>query len=144
MWWTWCFFLLRRLRPPRATRTDTLFPYTTLFRSQGRVLRPGQARGAGHQPGAAYQAGGEDRVEAGRKAEVDGDVEIGRAADFGCGEMRHAVDHALCGLAGRDRAGPAAVFALGPQSAEKRRVGNECVRSGRYRWSPAHYDKKTK
>src|SRR3546814_10665798 len=22
-------------RPPRATRTDTLFPYTTLFRSQG-------------------------------------------------------------------------------------------------------------
>src|SRR3546814_4858767 len=23
-----------RLRPPRSTRTDTLFPYTTLFRSQ--------------------------------------------------------------------------------------------------------------
>src|SRR3546814_20186356 len=22
-------------RPPRSTRTDTLFPYTTLFRSQG-------------------------------------------------------------------------------------------------------------
>src|SRR3546814_14192493 len=27
-----CFFLMLR-RPPRATRTDTLFPYTTLFRS---------------------------------------------------------------------------------------------------------------
>src|SRR3546814_10858160 len=29
-------------RPPRSTRTDTLFPYTTLFRSQqtGRVQRP--------------------------------------------------------------------------------------------------------
>src|SRR3546814_12225875 len=27
------FFLMIR-RPPRATRTDTLFPYTTLFRSQ--------------------------------------------------------------------------------------------------------------
>src|SRR3546814_2033754 len=26
------FFLIRR-RPPRSTRTDTLFPYTTLFRS---------------------------------------------------------------------------------------------------------------
>src|SRR3546814_8304004 len=26
------FFLLRR-RPPRSTRSDTLFPYTTLFRS---------------------------------------------------------------------------------------------------------------
>src|SRR3546814_5009235 len=24
-------------RPPRSTRTDTLFPYTTLFRSQGVV-----------------------------------------------------------------------------------------------------------
>src|SRR3546814_13265486 len=37
----WCFFLMIR-RPPRSTRTDTLFPYTTLFRSvphfhQGRV-----------------------------------------------------------------------------------------------------------
>src|SRR3546814_12483345 len=27
------FFLMVR-RPPRSTRTDTLFPYTTLFRSQ--------------------------------------------------------------------------------------------------------------
>src|SRR3546814_17500966 len=29
-----CFFLLMIRRPPRSTRTDTLFPYTTLFRSQ--------------------------------------------------------------------------------------------------------------
>src|SRR3546814_18250492 len=29
------FFLMIR-RPPRSTRTDTLFPYTTLFRSQPR------------------------------------------------------------------------------------------------------------
>src|SRR3546814_13800300 len=28
-----CFFLMIRL-PPRSTRTDTLFPYTTLFRSK--------------------------------------------------------------------------------------------------------------
>src|SRR3546814_15674908 len=27
------FFFVRRRRPPRSTRTDTLFPYTTLFRS---------------------------------------------------------------------------------------------------------------
>src|SRR3546814_3770772 len=27
-----CFFLMIR-RPPRSTRTDTLFPYTTLYRS---------------------------------------------------------------------------------------------------------------
>src|SRR3546814_8377103 len=30
-----CFFLMIR-RPPRSTRTDTLFPYTTLFRSSRR------------------------------------------------------------------------------------------------------------
>src|SRR3546814_17483950 len=28
-----CFFLMIR-RPPRSTRTDPLFPYTTLFRSR--------------------------------------------------------------------------------------------------------------
>src|SRR3546814_6244005 len=30
------FFFLMIRRPPRSTRTDTLFPYTTLFRSAGR------------------------------------------------------------------------------------------------------------
>src|SRR3546814_1843936 len=29
------FFFLMTRRPPRSTRTDTLFPYTTLFRSPG-------------------------------------------------------------------------------------------------------------
>src|SRR3546814_19647666 len=29
------FFFLMIRRPPRSTRTDTLFPYTTLFRSAG-------------------------------------------------------------------------------------------------------------
>src|SRR3546814_14743703 len=33
-------FVLRIRRPPRSTRTDTLFPYTTLFRSI--VLRSGK------------------------------------------------------------------------------------------------------
>src|SRR3546814_19500377 len=37
------FFLMIR-RPPRSTRTDTLFPYTTLFRS------PGAARSALRRP----------------------------------------------------------------------------------------------
>src|SRR3546814_3646497 len=32
-----------RRRPPRSTRTDTLFPYTTLFRS-GPMVRPGAWR----------------------------------------------------------------------------------------------------
>src|SRR3546814_16008379 len=41
------FFLMIR-RPPRSTRTDTLFPYTTLFRSgrsaAGRRVRPDRFR----------------------------------------------------------------------------------------------------
>src|SRR3546814_16489413 len=32
------FFFLMIRRPPRSTRTDTLFPYTTLFRSHGSHL----------------------------------------------------------------------------------------------------------
>src|SRR3546814_4842858 len=36
-------------RPPRSTRTDTLFPYTTLFRSADWPRRPGRD----HRPGCA-------------------------------------------------------------------------------------------
>src|SRR3546814_19342137 len=36
-------------RPPRSTRTDTLFPYTTLFRSHGRV-HPRAIGAAGSRP----------------------------------------------------------------------------------------------
>src|SRR3546814_5667159 len=35
-----CLFFLMIRRPPRATRTDTLFPYTTLFRSPPGSLAP--------------------------------------------------------------------------------------------------------
>src|SRR3546814_12948222 len=33
------FFFLMIRRPPRSTRTDTLFPYTTLFRSVAQLTR---------------------------------------------------------------------------------------------------------
>src|SRR3546814_1914413 len=33
------FFFLMIRRPPRSTRTDTLFPYTTLFRSRPNAYR---------------------------------------------------------------------------------------------------------
>src|SRR3546814_3651643 len=39
------FFFLMIRRPPRSTRTDTLFPYTTLFRSARRLLVPRQSAG---------------------------------------------------------------------------------------------------
>src|SRR3546814_11762018 len=50
-----CFFLLMIRRPPRSTRTDTLFPDTTLFRSEhpdldivARADIGGQLERAGH------------------------------------------------------------------------------------------------
>src|SRR3546814_20878351 len=46
------FFFLMIRRPPRSTRTDTLFPYTTLFRSQPRSeVRGHQAKA---QPDTQY------------------------------------------------------------------------------------------
>src|SRR3546814_20426754 len=33
-----------RRRPPRSSRADTLFPYTTLFRSQSHYVPPAAAR----------------------------------------------------------------------------------------------------
>src|SRR3546814_12571263 len=44
-------------RPPRSTRTDTLFPYTTLFRSRrhghlARMCALWEVRELQHQPGA--------------------------------------------------------------------------------------------
>src|SRR3546814_1837747 len=60
-------------RPPRSTRTDTLFPYTTLFRSQqDQVVEPGTM----------------DRREGGirqRRAEID-------VAYFGADRRRHGHD----------------------------------------------------
>src|SRR3546814_14410924 len=43
------FFFLMVRRPPRSTRTDTLFPYTTLFRSRPHVwlVRFVRLRGVG-------------------------------------------------------------------------------------------------
>src|SRR3546814_12361472 len=49
-----CFFFLMIRRPPISTRTDTLFPYTTLFRSRRRGVaarpprRPAVQGRAGH------------------------------------------------------------------------------------------------
>src|SRR3546814_17952090 len=47
VYFLYCFFLMIR-RPPRSTRTDTLFPYTTLFRSAfpGVLLSSGWRRTA--------------------------------------------------------------------------------------------------
>src|SRR3546814_5232824 len=63
---SWClFFFLMIRRPPRSTRTDTLFPYTTLFRSRRRHAagdhgpQTQKAADAAGGHGQWYQGGGE-------------------------------------------------------------------------------------
>src|SRR3546814_1375642 len=65
------FFFLMIRRPPRSTRTDTLFPYTTLFRS-GNATFIGDASAtltvsAGQQAGAtgnlSLQSGGAASID---------------------------------------------------------------------------------
>src|SRR3546814_6685602 len=52
-------------RPPRSTRTDTLFPYTTLFRS----LSSPDRRGRGNGPPTARCHGGTSPSRRGRRSE---------------------------------------------------------------------------
>src|SRR3546814_6086075 len=73
-------------RPPRSTRTDTLFPYTTLFRSQApsdpAALRPPAREGRGTalvggaertpDPARRQTARGPDRRSPARVREVPG------------------------------------------------------------------------
>src|SRR3546814_16083768 len=48
-------------RPPRSTRTDTLFPYTTRFRSRHKRPTPASAAGSGSRTAAGRDDGRSDR-----------------------------------------------------------------------------------
>src|SRR3546814_15791957 len=103
------FFFLMIRRPPRSTRTDTLFPYTTLFRSR-RVEQPARIGllVADDQPL------GLERCDCGPRQPVVFIIEhpdLPRALLIGI----------TCEL-----------------RSEERRVGKECVSTCRSRWSPYH------
>src|SRR3546814_14615547 len=114
-----CFFFLMIRRPPRSTRTDTLFPYTTLFRS---IEPPADAR-SGSEAGYSIFCtdvqqnecvSGDDRQPQSQRndrAAPDGDDH--RASEIYDG---YALQHAC--------------------RSEERRVGNACVSTCRSRWSP--------
>src|SRR3546814_16295329 len=106
-------------RPPRSTRTDTLFPYTTLVRSdRGRQIvgaEAGRAERGGDRLFLWLRAG---RAWRGLVAEAARPAGF-RRADPGCSPFS---------VAGRD-ARPRR------RRSEERRDGKECVRTCRSRWS---------
>src|SRR3546814_16424093 len=112
-------------RPPRSTRTDTLFPYTTLFRSRRPLVGTGHRRPARNAPvhrlAGVFVAHCREHVARIRAAlRVTDDVEL---------QLAPTLVFAGTTVARAQRR-------IG-RSAE-RRVGKECVRTCRSRWSPNH------
>src|SRR3546814_3666638 len=68
-------------RPPRSTRTDTLFPYTTLFRSAVEAVEGGRVAGFMRSHGA--------RVSAARRRWVDGAFAAGTVRGAGRRSEEH-------------------------------------------------------
>src|SRR3546814_11749299 len=99
-------------RPPRSTRTDTLFPYTTLFRS-ALLLGGAAATMTLQQPLGAQQAQNEPgAINA---------VAPKAGAPMSFADMVAKLQPAVVNL-----------------RAEERRGGKECVSTGIYRLAPSH------
>src|SRR3546814_12039462 len=110
-------------RPPRSTRTGTLFPYTTLFRSNHRARAKANVAHHYDLSGALYA------------------LFLDRDRQYSCAYFPDADNEAGISLeqAQEDKkAHIAAKLHLKPgmKRSEERRVGKECVSTGRSRWSP--------
>src|SRR3546814_14885957 len=132
MFTTFLVFLLMRRRPPRSTRTDTLFPYTTLFRSTPRHEHLGDRRLAGLPRPHPAAAGTHPLRPVARPALVLRRPRQPRRRVAG-----NAAPGAFAARELRHRAGQPRPVAAGDRS-EERRVGKEGVRTGRSRGSPYH------
>src|SRR3546814_14168029 len=104
-------------RPPRSTRTDTLFPDTTLFRSGHQQMaglifvRGGTAPGKGGKPQRRPVL---EHLRGNSVQHRGGNADLGKhdvATEFSAGHKERS---------------------------EERRVGKECVSTCRSRWSPYH------
>src|SRR3546814_6744447 len=88
-------------RPPRSTRTDTLFPYTTLFRSAG-VGVDGAADGVAEEdrPDAAVLVGAGPHRVAPALGQLAGQVGVGDEREIGRAHVRTPVTnaHLVCRL----------------------------------------------
>src|SRR3546814_14757147 len=139
-------------RPPRSTRPDPLFPYTTLFRSVGRgpvgddgvvaaeerPLFGGLAAGAGVLAGAAQ--GTTQALVRGAVREDGLTLAAVVTAVVGASgaEVVTSDDGVLPAGAGGVPGGVAVVVGGGAVRSEERRVGKECVSKCRSRGSRYH------
>src|SRR3546814_14774066 len=133
-------------RPPRSTRTDTLFPYTTLFRSYSAgVIVTCLALGAVIL---LLRAGGESigwAFQLQNPYIVLGLLLLTLAIGLNLAGLFELPSLAL-GNPASPRNGPSGAFMTGILAAfiatpctgrsEERRVGKECVSTCRSRWSP--------
>src|SRR3546814_15417746 len=121
-------------RPPRSTRTYTLFPYTTLFRSADIVIGfyPETATyGRGPVPPIASHRIRGSRLD-------DGTIMLERRVIGLCDDEPEGKDLAVkIEVDGEVRCFCKAKYEEAERS-EERRVGKECVSTCRSRWSPFH------
>src|SRR3546814_11789433 len=121
-------------RPPRSTRTDTLFPYTTLFRSD----QAAQHRAIVRQIVAAEQGqSGETRRLARRKRRAEIAIEA-RRSRRGC-QIELPARAAQIALFGHSQADD---MRRRRGRSEERRGGQEWVSTCRTRWAPYRLKKK--
>src|SRR3546814_18945242 len=114
-------------RPPRSTRTDTLLPYTTLFRSLLEDQELWHHDAVGMAAMDARADGQLDAAHEGRRLHGD-PPRIGRLQSRHAGELLLSRTLRGCG-AGRARPLSNARPLLGASS-EEHRVGKECGRTG--------------
>src|SRR3546814_12083225 len=127
------------LRPPRSTRTDTLFPRTTLFRS-GRFVSAPSTISVRHLLQSGRRLSSSETVSAKADLEMTGPI----AQSFSEAGPGEEPGTAPCGAAARRRVrNPSAAGDVHHARSEERRVGKECVSTGRSRGSPYPKNKKT-
>src|SRR3546814_17095075 len=115
-------------RPPRSTRTDTLLPYTTLFRSVAVPTHADTERAHAGRTAHRHGVAATDRVH----DVIADDTAAGLVAQLTPG---HAAAQREC--AGQRQDDPRATCPGGERMrSEERRVGQECVSTCRSRWSP--------
>src|SRR3546814_12572268 len=126
---------LKIRRPPRATRTDTLFPYTTLFRSS-----LDKADGTNVVPEQTVELASDYVSVPTRSTGTEGEREL--LAREMQKEMTASILRRIDAASRAPQpigmpSAPPPVDEAAPRS-EERRVGKECVSTCRSRWSPYH------